>query len=697
MVETRITDRDRVGLPDGTGWVKWLEGLTFSLHMKKYLLFPVAAFCCTQLFARTYFVAPDGDDGNGGTREKPWATVMRAQRAVSAGDTVYIRGGVYHLTEAQIARRERIYACVTFLDKSGRRGKYILYSAYPGERVVFDYSAIKPADYRVAAFYVTGSWIHLKGFEVTGVQVTIKTHTQSECFENHGSNNIYEALSMHDGMAIGFYLLSGSDNLILNCDAYRNFDSISENGRGGNTDGFGCHPAAGSKGNVFRGCRSWFNSDDGYDVINSHEPTTFDHCWAFYNGYNAAFTSEGDGNGFKGGGYGRRAAEEVPNPVPQTTVRFCIAVGNKANGFYSNHHINGSFWYNNTAFHNHINYNMLNRLPDNVTDVPGYKHVLHNNLGYAARSAAVANLDTAQCALVNNYFDATDAEFISLDESQLTAPRQADGSLPEITFLRPKPGSRYAGVGAFAPGAARAGSIDGRTSAAVGTSTVRRTSAAEQGASASVAAGRGSLDDGRLIFSDDFTGSLDPKLWVAEIEPKGVSTVYSRGGALVLNTRGGVTVWLNKLLTGDLRIEFDRTVLVDTGANDRLSDMNVFWMAKDPGNANLLTRNGKFESYDNLELYYVGMGGNTNKTTRFRKYYSGGNKPVIKEYLDPAHRLQANTTYHIKILVGNGATSYWVNNECFFTYADPRPLTEGYFGFRSTWSRQEVRHFKIWD
>jgi|GEM_PF-3956669 len=42
---------------------------------------------------------------------------------------------------------------------------------------------------------------------------------------------------MHDGMAIGIYSLRGSHNLFLNCDAFNNYDSISEGGRGGNTDG----------------------------------------------------------------------------------------------------------------------------------------------------------------------------------------------------------------------------------------------------------------------------------------------------------------------------------------------------------------------------------------------------------------------------------------------------------------------------
>jgi hypothetical protein len=632
--------------------------------MKKFILATLLlSFQLSHALANAFYVAPYGKNDNPGTKAHPFATIQKAQSVIQPGDTVYLRGGTYHMTEEQIAHKERIYACVTFLDKSGEPGKYIHYWAYPGEKPVFDYAAIKPAGQRVAAFYVTGSWLHLKGFEVTGVQVTIKTHTQSECFENHGSNNIYEELSMHDGMAIGFYLLSGSNNLILNCDAYRNFDYFSENGRGGNTDGFGCHPAAGSTGNIFRGCRAWFNSDDGYDVINSHESTTFENCWAFYNGFSPDFKSLGDGNGFKGGGFGGRPASEVPSPVPQTTVQFCVAVHNKANGFYSNHHINGSFWYNNTAYKNNIDFNMLNRLPDNVTDVPGYKHILKNNLGFKGNKE-LANIDTATCQLTNNSFDTprqpTDADFLSLDESQLTTPRKPDGSLPNITFLHLKPTSPFAGMGAFSP-----------------TSSSNST--------------------GPLLYQDDFSRPLDPKTWIAEIEqkPGANSTVYTNNHALILDTKGGVTVWLNKKLTGNIRIDFDRTILLDTGRNDRLSDCNQFWMASDPNDDNLFTRSGKLQDYDNLDLYYVGMGGNTNKTTRFRKY-ANGTKPLIKEYLDKAHLLQKNKPYHISIRVQDGATTFIVNDEPFFTYTDPTPLTTGFFGFRSTWSRQEIRNLKIY-
>ena len=79
----------------------------------------------------------------------------------------------------------------------------------------------------------------------------------------------------------------------------------------------------------------WFNSDDGYDVIAAHESATIEYCWAFYNGFSTDFKSLGDGNGFKGGSYGKKAVAEITNPVPRHTIRFCLTVRNKANGFYS--------------------------------------------------------------------------------------------------------------------------------------------------------------------------------------------------------------------------------------------------------------------------------------------------------------------------------------------------------------------------
>ncbi len=396
-----------------------------------------------------YYVAPKGDDRGTGTIDRPWATVSRAEKVVEAGDTVYLRGGTYQVTEKWISDEERIWAYVFDMTKSGKEGRPIRYVNYRGERPVFDFSGVKPAGLRVIAFHVTGSWLEFKGFEVTGVQVTIKTHTQSECFENWGSHNVYEGLAMHDGMGIGWYLLDGLDNLVLNCDAYRNWDPVSEDGRGGNTDGFGCHPRKGAVNNVLRGCRAWFNSDDGYDCINSGEAVTFDHCWAFYNGFSTEFKSLGDGNGFKAGGYGHRPLEEVPSVVPHHVVKFCVAVGNKAHGFYLNHHMAGDEWLNDSAYRNGVDFDMVERVGDDI-NTPGVGQIIRNCLAYKGKEI-LGDIVRGKCVMENNSFDLKlkDSDFLSLEEKELRGARGKDGGLPEMRFLHPVKGSAVEGMGAF--------------------------------------------------------------------------------------------------------------------------------------------------------------------------------------------------------------------------------------------------------
>lgn len=445
--------------------------------LKHYLVALLLAISFRPAFSAVFYVAPTGNDANSGTITSPFLTIQRGQAAVSAGDTVYVRGGTYTMQNSQIAGYLSPYAYVTLLNKSGSAtAGRINYWAYPGEQPVFNYANVDPnatnagapfaAPYRLSAFEVTGAYIYLRGLEIVGVRVPLvasSVNTLSICFSQSGAggNNIYERLSMHDGQAIGFYLTRGLNNLILNCDAYRNNDNVNTanttgTAGGGNVDGFGCHPNnANYTGNVFRNCRAWQNSDDGYDCISAFAATTFENCWAFYNGYTQNFVSRGDGNGFKAGGYGTALPTALPAVIPNNTVRFCVSVRNKSNGFYSNHHQAGSFWYNNTGYQNAINYNMVNRqdktMAGYLTDVDGYGHTLRNNISLLGRSTVtpdIANVNTTTSTLDHNTFPPNNvgitvsaSDFISLDTTRLRAPRQADGSLPIIPTLRLAAGS----------------------------------------------------------------------------------------------------------------------------------------------------------------------------------------------------------------------------------------------------------------
>lgn len=417
----------------------------------------MTCLCAGTLAAKTYFVAPDGKDTNSGTIDSPFATLNKAYSFDDA-DTIYFRAGTYKIQESQITEVKSPYARVFVMSKkTGTKDKRTYIGGYKDERPVFDLSEVRPEGLRVCVFYVNGSYHHFNNFEIIGTQVTITGHTQSECFRNEGgNNNLYENLAMHDGMAIGFYLTKGMNNLVLNCDAYNNYDDFSEGAKGGNVDGFGGHPDKyTSTGNVFRGCRAWWNSDDGFDLINASAQVVIDNCWSFYNGYQTGtFESAGDGTGFKAGGYGMSENPKAPEVIPMHVVTNCLAYYNKNKGFYSNHHLGGILWANNTGYMNPSNYCMLNRKSaEETVDVGGYGHILWNNVSYGPRStgADIVDTDRTKCILANNSFQTvpgiSEADFQSLDAELLMSPRQADGSLPEIAFLRPQESSLLAKSG----------------------------------------------------------------------------------------------------------------------------------------------------------------------------------------------------------------------------------------------------------
>lgn len=415
--------------------------------------------------ARVIYVAPQGDDAAAGTIDAPLATLPAAYRLTEGGDTVCFRGGTYNVTDSQVMKIKGVYAFVFALEKAGTAEHRTCYMGYPGERPVFDFSALMlDGKHRFAAFYLGADYVHLRNFDIVGVPVRIKGHTQSECVSaRRGSHCIVEDISMHDGMAIGYYQKRGSHNLVVDCDAYNNYDDYSEGPYGGNVDGFGCHVFDTFEvGNVFRRCRAWRNSDDGFDLISCAAPVEIDHCMAFYNGYcpssNPAdtvnFVSAGDGNGFKAGGWGmNKRKTKCPDVCPSHYIHHSLAYRNKAHGFYANHHLAGNTWENNTSCGNRSNYNMLNRKNTiEAIDVPGYDHSLANNVSWTFTDASLGghliNIDPDRVTLTNNSFapsvssvEVTAEMFVSTSVSLLFIRRLPDGRLPSIDFLRGKAGT----------------------------------------------------------------------------------------------------------------------------------------------------------------------------------------------------------------------------------------------------------------
>jgi len=194
---------------------------------------------------------------------------------------------------------------------------------------------------------------------------------------------------------------------------------------------------------------------------------------------------------------------------------------------------------------------------------------------------------------------------------------------------------------------------------------------------------------GKLLFSDDFTRGLGR--WTVELEKGGV--VDAKGGILSLDVPAGCTVWFRQELRGPVVVEYEATMIHRGGPNDRVSDLNCFWMARDAR----VKRSGKFADYNTLRGYYVGQGGNTNTTTRFRRYIGD---PVLRPLL-PEHDLKAtllepNKPMHIRLVANGARVQYSCDGRVIFDFHDPAPYSRGWFGFRTTFSHLEIRHFRVY-
>ncbi len=202
---------------------------------------------------------------------------------------------------------------------------------------------------------------------------------------------------------------------------------------------------------------------------------------------------------------------------------------------------------------------------------------------------------------------------------------------------------------------------------------------------------------GSVLYADDF--QRDDGRWVAELEKGG--TVSIGGGRMDINVPGGCTVWFKPELSGPVLIEYDATMLKAGGAYDRVSDLNCFWMAQDarsPGDIFATHRTGKFADYDQLLCYYVGQGGNTNTTTRFRRYIGvADNRPLLPEHdlHAPEFLLTPNTRQHLVLIASGSLIQYYRDGRKIFELNDPAPYTHGWFAFRTTQNHMTVENFSV--
>jgi hypothetical protein len=402
--------------------------------------------------AAEYYVATTGSDSNAGTMAAPFATLQKGVNTAAAGDTVWIRGGTYKITTPANSG-----AGINFTKSGTSDTARIKYWAYPGEVPLFDFSGlqISTTGYTMG-FVVNANYLHFKGLEICCVPMNTSSNNGISV-NGSSAHDIFEQLNMHHNAGNGIFIgnKSGGGHLVLNCDAHDNYDPNSNQGMGQNADGFGVHYQTSGERTIIRGCRAWWNSDDGYDLINQDIPVTVEGSWAFMNGYanyGATNPTDGNGNGFKMGSSPMMVRHLVQNNV---------AWKNKASGFYANHSPGGNTWYNNTSFNNGTQFNMLASPPNDpnttITLSGSLAHIMRNNVGFPNRNSNMTGVDTMFNAWDLSITPAN-GDFASVsDPSAPTSgqamgmgiegmgtmgPRQADGSLPNISFLRLAAGSK---------------------------------------------------------------------------------------------------------------------------------------------------------------------------------------------------------------------------------------------------------------
>lgn len=393
------------------------------------------------LKATEYYVAINGNDSNPGTISQPWLTWQKGFNTVSAGDILYIRGGNY---TGMYGSGHGVYI-------SGRDGsitKKITVMAYPGEKPVLDCSSLaSSAGVNFGILLRSCDYWHIEGLTLKSVREYRNLSKGSggspvAGWELGNCTNITLERCVVTDCGNGFSL-NGTvyDIKYINCDAYANYDYYDN---GGLANGFNGN-VRGSSTISYEGCRAWANSDDGWDNYGGSGYMVYKNCWAFRNGKDTP--TIGNGDGFKLGF--DASFTELPNS--QRTLYNCISADNWLMGFDEGMDKPTNMdmaLYNCIAYKNTRDFGFRFYKTEGTTAITTLRNNISygNNVNYAGRSRNISDHNTWDPGAPSF----TDADFVSIDMTQLKRARKSDGSLPDIEFAHLKTGSDMIDAGATA-------------------------------------------------------------------------------------------------------------------------------------------------------------------------------------------------------------------------------------------------------
>lgn len=394
--------------------------------MRKTLLTMLFLGAAAGVQATDYYVSPTGS-GSAYSEAAPGKLTSTVINKLKAGDNLYLMGGQYDFQNS------------LSINRSGTEGNMIIIQNYNSERPILDF---RQEANKSNGVKVGGSYLHIKN-------ITIRYAGYKGIWLENSKYCILEGLDVYGCCNAGIQLRSGGHNMVINCDAHDNFDYQD---KGGNADGFADKQGDACPGNIYIGCRSWNNSDDGWDSferVTNGTPTVYINCIAWNNGPAtfdlsnhpratgvdknlscfsgkdlANFPNGGNPNGFKVGGNGTKHNVELYR---------CLAVGHRKKGFDQNNNAGNMKVINCTAYKNDINYGFGNDY--------AYTLAVYNNISLSPLSSHWKRSDKGTTTQVHNTWNgdtkpwaANESDFEGLDVTEIIfAERQADGTLPETT------------------------------------------------------------------------------------------------------------------------------------------------------------------------------------------------------------------------------------------------------------------------
>lgn len=425
-----------------------------------------AVTAASQSTSSSIYVSANASDNGAGTDKDPMS-ITSAINKVNAGETIYLKGGTYKFSKQ---------LTIPYTNNGTENAMKSLV-ALNGEKVIFDFTDesynMKDTSLNARGVQLEGSYWYLKGIEFynaadNGLFVAGK-HNKVELCIAHANRDTGIQLGRR-ASTISNKAEWPSDNLILNCTSYNNNDPAT----GENADGFAAKLTCG-EGNVFDGCISYNNVDDGWDLFAKTETgqiggITIKNSVAFRNGCttDGVFTKNSDGNGFKLGG------SNIPG---NHTAYNCIAFENKKHGFTDNSNpgtitVDSCTSFNNAAGDgkdsnidlardktnsNNIVKNVIS-FSTNKVGSDKYKGTVENSILFntnkyysfkektASDSRVKGQMGTLADAVTTNDFVSAASPKLGADVHTLW--RNPDGSINMKGFLKVSPSSKYSSMGA---------------------------------------------------------------------------------------------------------------------------------------------------------------------------------------------------------------------------------------------------------